>query len=61
MLQQEGIFVNPVISPAVASEDSLIRLSLMATHTKEQIDFVLEKIEKVAKVLDLPRVSISQV
>jgi 8-amino-7-oxononanoate synthase len=33
-----GVFLNPVISPAVPSEESLIRFSLMATHTFEQID-----------------------
>ncbi|MCI6934848.1 MAG: 8-amino-7-oxononanoate synthase, partial [Bacteroidales bacterium] len=42
-----GIFVNPVVSPAVAPQDTLIRYSLMATHTKEQVDFSLEKIQKV--------------
>lgn len=56
MLQDMGVFVNPVISPAVASEDSLIRFSLMATHTKAQVDEALEKLEKVAKALDVPMV-----
>ena len=46
-LFQEGIFVNPVVSPAVAPEDTLIRFSLMATHTKEQVSEALEKIQKV--------------
>lgn len=46
-LFDEGIFVNPVVSPAVAPEDTLIRFSLMATHTKEQVSYALEKIEKV--------------
>ena len=36
-LQNEGIFVNPVVSPAVAPQDTLIRFSLMATHTKEPV------------------------
>ena len=44
-----GIFVNPVVSPAVASQDTLIRFSIIATHTFEQIDFVLETIEKLFK------------
>lgn len=48
-LLAEQVFVNPVVSPAVPSDASLIRFSLMATHTKEQIDFAIEKIEKVAK------------
>lgn len=46
-LLDEGIFVNPVVSPAVAPQDTLIRFSLMATHTKEQVTEALEKIEKV--------------
>jgi len=49
MLFEEGVFVNPVVSPAVAPADTLIRFSLMATHTKEQVDIALEKIEKVFK------------
>ena len=46
-LFNEGIFVNPVVSPAVAPHDTLIRFSLMATHTKEQVTEALEKIQKI--------------
>lgn len=49
----EGLFVNPVVSPAVPSEDTLIRFSLMATHTQEQVEYALEKIEKVFKKYDI--------
>ena len=52
-LFDEGIFVNPVVSPAVRSDSSLIRISLMATHTKEQIDRTLEMIYMIAKELEL--------
>jgi 8-amino-7-oxononanoate synthase len=48
-LFDEGIFVNPVVSPAVASHDTMIRFSLMATHKKEQLDFALDTIRKVFK------------
>ncbi len=48
-LLDEGIFVNPVVSPAVAPQDTLIRFSLMATHSREQVTTALEKIEKVFK------------
>lgn len=48
-LLDEGIFVNPVVSPAVAPHDTLIRFSLMASHTKDQVAYALEKIEKVFK------------
>ncbi len=46
-LFEEGIFVNPVVSPAVAPHDTLIRFSLMATHTMDQVTTALEKIQKV--------------
>ena len=46
-LLEEGVFVNPVVTPAVAPQDTLIRYSLMATHTKEQVERSLEAIEKV--------------
>lgn len=48
-LFDEGIFVNPVVSPAVAPDSTLIRFSFMATHTFEQIDYAFEKIEKIFK------------
>lgn len=53
MLLEEGIFVNPVVSPAVASTSSLIRYSLMSTHEFSQIEESIEKISKVAKKLDI--------
>jgi 8-amino-7-oxononanoate synthase len=44
-----GIFVNPVVSPAVAPTDTLIRFSLMATHTQAHLDLAMEAIRKVFK------------
>jgi 8-amino-7-oxononanoate synthase len=52
-LHEEGVFVNPVVSPAVAPGQELIRISLMATHTEKQIDFALDKIGKVGKEFGL--------
>lgn len=49
-LFEAGVFVNPVVSPAVASHDTLIRFSLMATHTKEQLDFAMDAIRKIFKM-----------
>jgi 8-amino-7-oxononanoate synthase len=49
----EGVFVNPVVSPAVPKEDCLIRYSLMATHTKEQVEISIDKITKVARELGI--------
>jgi 8-amino-7-oxononanoate synthase len=51
MLMEDGIFVNPVVSPAVPNDCTLIRFSLMATHTSDQINEALEKFGKVAKSL----------
>ena len=53
MLMDDGVFVNPVVSPAVPSQDTLIRISLMATHTFDQIDEAVEKITKNAKLLGI--------
>lgn len=52
-LLKEQVFVNPVVSPAVPSDSSLIRFSLMATHTKEQIEFAVDKIQKVANEMGI--------
>ena len=52
-LLEEGVFVYPVVTPAVAPQDTLIRYSLMATHTKEQVTRSIEAIEKVFKKYDI--------
>lgn len=57
MLMDEGVFVNPVVSPAVSSESSMIRFSLMATHSFEQIDIAVDKIKKVADILQVPQLN----
>lgn len=49
----DGVFINPVVSPAVPSEESLIRFSLMATHTFEQIERATEVLYRHAKRLGL--------
>jgi 8-amino-7-oxononanoate synthase len=52
-LEEEGVFVNPVVPPAVPPGQELIRISLMATHTDSQIDFALDKLSKIGKELGL--------
>lgn len=52
-LLNEGLFVNPVIPPAVGPEDTLIRFSLMASHTRENIDFAAEAIYRTMKKLGI--------
>jgi 8-amino-7-oxononanoate synthase len=53
MLFDNGVFVNPVISPAVSPGRQLLRTSYMATHTEEQMDQVLESFAKVGKTVGL--------
>ena len=48
-LLEDGIFVTPVIAPAVPENDALIRFALMATHTYEQVDEAIDKITKAFK------------
>jgi len=52
-LFEEGIFSNPIISPAVPAGQSLIRTSYMATHTDKELDFVLDVFYKVGKEMKL--------
>ncbi len=53
MLFEEGVYTNPVIPPAVPPNLSLLRTSYMATHTEEQMAFVLDKFSKVGRMLNL--------
>jgi 8-amino-7-oxononanoate synthase len=46
-LLDAGVYTNPVISPAVPPERSLLRTSYMATHTREQLDFCLTQFAKI--------------
>lgn len=54
-LHEEGIFVNCVLSPATPPGRALIRTSLMATHTQEQLVQALDAIEKVGREVGLVR------
>lgn len=48
-LGEEGVFINPVVPPAVPPNSCLIRCSFMATHTNDQLDFALEKFRQLGK------------
>jgi 7-keto-8-aminopelargonate synthetase-like enzyme len=52
-LQDEGVFANPVVSPAVPPGRSMIRTSYMATHTREHLDRALESIAKVGREFNI--------
>lgn len=53
LLLEEGVYVNPVVSPAVPQGFSLLRTSYTATHTKEQIDKAIVAIVKVLKQIEI--------
>jgi 7-keto-8-aminopelargonate synthetase-like enzyme len=52
-LFENGVFVNPIISPAVPQGSQLLRTSYMSTHTDEQISRVLETYQKVGKEIGI--------
>lgn len=53
LLIENGVFVNPIVSPATPPGRQLLRTSYMATHTDDQLDHVLTIFEKVGKQLEL--------
>ena len=48
-----GVFINPVIPPACAPQDTLVRFALMATHTEEQVERGVQVLKKVFKEQNL--------
>ncbi len=52
MLREEGVYVNPVVSPAVKPGQCRIRTSYTATHTKEQLDYALNAFKRVFDKLE---------
>ena len=44
---EAGVFINPVIPPACAPQDTLVRFALMANHTKEQVEYGVQALKKV--------------
>ena len=53
MAFEEGVFINPVVPPACAPQDTLVRFALMATHTKEQVDLGVDRLKKCFKALEI--------
>jgi len=52
-LEEEGVFVNPVIPPAVSVEASLIRISVMASLSQEELEFAIDKFRLIGKRIAL--------
>lgn len=55
LLLENGIYTNPIMYPAVSLKDSRIRMSLMATHTKEHLDKALNVFEYISNKLQLKK------
>jgi 8-amino-7-oxononanoate synthase len=53
-LQEHGVFATPVISPAVPKGEALIRTSYMATHRKDDLQYVLDVFAKAKKDMEIP-------
>jgi 8-amino-7-oxononanoate synthase len=56
-MQHEGVFINPVVPPAVQPGQSLIRFSVMSTHSLEQLDFALDKMSAFVRKYHLDSVA----
>ena len=50
---ETGVFINPVIPPACAPQDTLVRMALMATHTEEQVERGVQILKKIFVDLDI--------
>ena len=50
---EDGVFINPVIPPACAPQDTLVRFALMATHTKEQVERAVQILKKIFVDLEI--------
>ena len=53
MAYERGVFITPVIAPAVPENDVLIRFALMATHTIEQVDQAVGVLTDIFKQLEI--------
>ena len=53
LLTENGVYANPVLSPAVPPDRSLIRTSFMATHTDSELDQVLDVCKRVGTILSI--------
>lgn len=57
LLLKAGIYTNPIIYPAVSKKNARIRMSVMATHTREQLDKVLEAFDYVDQKLQISKLN----
>ena len=53
MALEQGVFITPVVPPAVPQDSIIIRFALMATHSMEQVDEAIEKLDKIFRKLEI--------
>ena len=53
MALDDGVFITPVIPPAVPEDSVIVRFALMATHTFDQLDEAVEKLTKIFRTLEI--------
>lgn len=53
LLLKEGVYANSIIYPAVSKKDARIRMAVMATHSKSQLQHSLDAFEKIARILPI--------
>ena len=60
MMHERGIYVNPVLYPAVPKRWARLRMSVMALHTKEHLDATLNALKDVDKALNITKIKLKQ-
>ncbi|MDT3402305.1 aminotransferase class I/II-fold pyridoxal phosphate-dependent enzyme [Mucilaginibacter terrae] len=55
LLLDRGVYANPIMYPAVAKKDARIRMSVMATHTREDLDTVLNAFEEIDRIVPISK------
>ncbi len=53
MALEDGVFITPVIPPAVPEDSIIIRFALMATHTREQVDTAIDRLAAIFRRLGI--------
>ncbi|MNL28719.1 8-amino-7-oxononanoate synthase/2-amino-3-ketobutyrate coenzyme A ligase [compost metagenome] len=57
MLLAAGVYANCIVYPGVSKKDARIRTSLMATHTRENLDHVLNAFEQIGRKINLTKIT----
>lgn len=52
LLMSQGVYVNPIVHPAVGKDKAMLRFSLMSTHTKDQIDTAISKLIQCQTIMN---------